>query len=294
MMNDNIKFMLEKKYKIVTSEDQKNALQEIIQEIILMGLSRSDFFKHAAFYGGTALRVLHGLDRFSEDLDFTALHQSFTGIKQYRKKIELALESYGFEFEFIEKPKRYNAPIDSAFIKGNTIVNLLKIGFLYNQHKDEKTKIKLEVDTQPALGFDLDTKLHTQPEPFYIHALDLPSLFAGKLHAILFRQQRINIKGRDWYDLSWYLSKGIKYNFSYLKNKIDQTLLNINYKPNDLNTITPVTIKKSLLNRLDKLHIDDAKKDVRRFIRNPSMLVIWSKEYFIELINHLENSKVKH
>ena len=289
-MNDNIKYMLEK-YKIVTSEDQKNALQEIIQEIILMGLSRSEFFKHAAFYGGTALRVLYGLDRFSEDLDFTALHQSFKGINLYRKKIEIALESYGFEFEFFEKLKRYNTPIDSAFIRGNTNVNLLKIGFLYSQHKDEKTKIKLEIDTQPASGFNLDTKLHTHPEPFYIETLDLPSLFAGKLHAILFRQRRINIKGRDWYDLSWYLSKGIKYNFSYIKSKIDQTLLTIDYRPEDLNIITPVTIKDALLNRLDKLHIDDAKKDIRRFIPKPSILDIWSKKYFIALIKHLDHSE---
>ena len=289
-MNDNIKYMLEK-YKIVTSEDQKNALQEIIQEIILMGLSRSEFFKHAAFYGGTALRVLYGLDRFSEDLDFTTLHQSFKGINLYRKKIEIALESYGFEFEFFEKLKRYNTPIDSAFIRGNTNVNLLKIGFLYNQHKDEKTKIKLEIDTQPASGFNLDTKLHTHPEPFYIETLDLPSLFAGKLHALLFRQRRINIKGRDWYDLSWYLSKGIKYNFSYIKSKIDQTLLTIDYRPEDLNIITPVTIKDALLNRLDKLHIDDAKKDIRRFIPKPSILDIWSKKYFIELIKHLDHSE---
>jgi len=289
-MNDNIKYMLEK-YKIVTSEDQKNALQEIIQEIILMGLSRSEFFKHAAFYGGTALRVLYGLDRFSEDLDFTALHQSFKGINLYRKKIEIALESYGFEFEFFEKLKRYNTPIDSAFIRGNTNVNLLKIGFLYSQHKDEKTKIKLEIDTQPASGFNLDTKLHTHPEPFYIETLDLPSLFAGKLHALLFRQRRINIKGRDWYDLSWYLSKGIKYNFSYIKSKIDQTLLTIDYRPEDLNIITPVTIKDALLNRLDKLHIDDAKKDIRRFIPKPSILDIWSKKYFIALIKHLDHSE---
>jgi len=283
-MNDNIKYMLEK-YKILTSEDQKNALQEIIQEIILMGLSRSEFFKNAAFYGGTALRVLYGLDRFSEDLDFTALnHYSFKGFNLYRKKIEITLESYGFEFEFIENSKKYNTPIESAFIKGNTSVNLLKIGFLYNQHKDEKIKIKLEIDTQPALDFNINSKLHTKPEPYYIEVLDLPSLLAGKLHAILFRQRKINIKGRDWYDFSWYISKGIKYNFSYLKNKINQTLLNNDFSTDDLIEITPVTIKNALLNRVNKLNINDAKKDIRRFIRKPSILDIWSKKYFEDLI----------
>lgn len=279
--------MLEK-YSIITSEDQKNALQEIIQEIVLMGLSRSNFFKQAAFYGGTALRVLYGLDRFSEDLDFTALDNSFKGIKSYKNAIQIALESYGFEFEFVEKVKKIKNPINSAFIKGNTSVNLLNIGVQYNQHKDEKTKIKIEIDTQPATGFHLDTILHINPEPFYLETLDLPSLFSGKLHAILFRQRQINIKGRDWYDLKWYLSRGVKYNFEYLKNKIAQTILYLNKKPDDLSVITPKTIQDALCNRLEQLHIDDAKKDIRRFIRTPSALDIWSKKYFFDLINCLQ------
>jgi len=288
-MNDNIKYMLQK-YSMITSEDQKNALQEIIQEIVLMGLSRSSFFKQAAFYGGTALRVLYGLDRFSEDLDFTALNTTFKGFKHYKNNIAEALESYGFEFEFVEKIKKMPVPIESAFIKGNTSTNLLNIGILYSRHKDEKTKIKLEIDTQPASGFHMDTILHTQPEPFYLETLDLPSLFSGKLHAILFRQRQINIKGRDWYDLSWFLTKGIKYNFEYLKNKIMQTTIHLNSAPDDLSVISPTTVQEALHNRLKKMHIDDAKKDIGRFIRVPSALDIWSKNYFIDVINRLQHT----
>jgi predicted nucleotidyltransferase component of viral defense system len=287
-MNDSIKYILQK-YSIITSEDQKNALQEIIQEIVLMGLSRSDFFKQAAFYGGTALRVLYGLDRFSEDLDFTALNKAFKGFKHYKKNIEEILESYGFEFEFIEKIKKLQGPVESAFIKGNTSINLLNIGILYSRHKDEKTKIKLEIDTQPASGFHVDTVLHTQPEPFYLETLDLPSLFSGKLHAILFRQRQINIKGRDWYDLSWFLSKGIQYNFEYLKNKIAQSFNHLDNAPDDLRIISPTTIQEALRNRLEQMHIDDAKKDIGRFIRVPSTLNIWSKNYFIDVINRLQD-----
>jgi predicted nucleotidyltransferase component of viral defense system len=286
-MKDTIKYMLQK-YSITTSEDQKNALQEIIQEIVLMGFSRSNFFKQAAFYGGTALRILYGLDRFSEDLDFTA-RNTFKGFKHYKNYIAEALESYGFEFEFIEKIKKLQGPVESAFIKGNTSINLLNIGILYSRHKDEKTKIKLEIDTQPASGFHVDTVLHTQPEPFYLETLDLPSLFSGKLHAILFRQRQINIKGRDWYDLSWFLSKGIKYNFEYLKNKIAQSFNHLDNAPDDLRIISPTTIQEALRNRLEQMHIDDAKKDIGRFIRVPSTLNIWSKNYFIDVINRLQD-----
>jgi len=180
-------------------------------------------------------------------------------------------------------------PIESAFIKGNTSINLLNIGFLYSRHKDEKTKIKLEIDTQPASGFHVDTILHTHPEPFYLKTLDLPSLFSGKLHAILFRQRQINIKGRDWYDLSWFLTKGIKYNFEYLKNKIAQTTIHLNIAPDDLSVVSSTTIQEALRNRLEKIHIDDAKKDIGRFIREPSALDIWSKRYFMDVINRLKD-----
>ena len=283
-MHDNIKYMLDQ-YKIDTIEQQENALIEIVQEIVLLGLSRDDFFKNAAFYGGTALRILYKLNRFSEDLDFTGLHEKCKSFEVYKKSIEMTLAAYGFSFEFIKKQKNFDSPIESAFLKGNTSINFLQIGIMYNQHKDSNIKIKLEIDRTPALGFIHEAKLHTQPEPFYIQSLDLPSLLSGKLHAILFRERRLNIKGRDWYDLSWYLSKKVHYNFDYLCQKIKQTMKELKDHPKDLENISELNIKQAILSQIEKLDLVAAKKDVIRFLRNPSDLDIWSHKYFTELVS---------
>jgi predicted nucleotidyltransferase component of viral defense system len=282
-MHDNIKYMLDK-YNLKTVEAQQNALQEIIQEIVLLGLARGDFFKEAAFYGGTALRIFYGLDRFSEDLDFTALDKKFSGFRKYQKNVEMMLSAYGFEFTFLQKEKHFKYSIDSAFLKGNTSVNLLKIGVKFNQHKDFLIKIKLEIDTSPALGFDTEAKLQSEPEPHYIKALNLESLMAGKLQAILFRERKINVKGRDWYDLAWYLNKKIPYNYKYLSKKIQQSLKENPDTPANLKPISPENIQLAILKRLDTLDLPATKKDVIRFVKNPASLDIWSRKYFLELI----------
>jgi len=272
------------KYNPRTIEEQQNALQEIIQEVVLLGLARGDFFKEAAFYGGTALRIFYGLDRFSEDLDFTALDKKFPGFKKYQKNVEMMLSAYGFEFIFTQKEKNFKTNIDSAFIKGNTSVNLLKIGVKFNQHKDAVIKIKLEIDIAPALGFETEAKLQNQPEPYYIQSLNLQSLMAGKLHAILFRERKINVKGRDWYDLAWYLNKKISYNYKYLSKKIRQSLKENPDTSSLFKSISPENIQLAILKRLDTLDIPTTKKDVIRFVKNPASLDIWSHKYFQELV----------
>lgn len=282
--------MLER-YNLKTIEEQQNALQEIIQEIVLLGLARGDFFKEAAFYGGTALRIFYGLDRFSEDLDFTALDKKFPGFKKYQKNLEMMLSAYGFEFTFMQKEKHFKSNIDSAFLKGNTSVNLLKIGVRFKQHKDSVIKIKLEIDTSPALGFDTEAKLQNEPEPHYIKALNIESLMAGKLHAILFRERKINVKGRDWYDLAWYLNKKISYNYKYLSKKIQQSFKENPDPPTHLKSISPENIQLAILKRLDTLDLPATKKDVIRFVKNPASLNIWSHKYFQELIT--KNLKAK-
>ena len=179
--------------------------------------------------------------------------------------------------------------IESAFIKGNTAANFITIGITYRQHHDEKIKIKLEVDTLPALGFHCEAKLQTVPTPYYVNTLDLPSLFAGKLHAILFRQRQDNIKGRDWYDLAWYLRRPVPYNLKYLTNKISQTL--DEEKLPLANTIAPVnesTIKQALFEKVKALDIERAKLDVGRFLKDPRVLDVWSHEFFRTMLERLQ------
>jgi len=287
-MHENIRTMLER-YSMTDVNGQKNALHEIVQEIVMLGLSRGQFFRSAAFYGGTALRMFYGLDRFSEDLDFTLLSTKPFSLEDYRADIESTLASYGFAFSYKTKLKAQKSVIESAFIKGNTAANFITIGITYRQHQDEKIKIKLEVDTNPALGFHCEAKLQTVPTPYYVNTLDLPSLFAGKLHAILFRQRQDNIKGRDWYDLTWYLRRPVPYNLQYLSNKIRQTLDEERLPfANNAALINESTIKQALLEKVETLDIESAKRDVGRFLKDPRDLDVWSYEFFRAMLERLQ------
>ncbi len=177
-------------YSPRTADDHISALKEIIQEIALLGLYREGFFKIAAFYGGTALRIFHRLDRFSEDLDFSLITKdSRFDISPFTEAVRSELGSFGLEMSVEEKTKRSDSAIKSAFIKGGTQVHLLKITSLKppvsGVHPGELIKIKLEVDTDPPPGAEYDIKYHLVPIPFSVRVFDLPSLFAGKVHALL-------------------------------------------------------------------------------------------------------------
>ena len=212
------------RYELLTVHDHENALKEIIQEIVLLGLWRSKFYEKAAFYGGSALRILHKLDRFSEELDFSLIQPGNTfDIKKYLGAVKSELELWGFEVSAEEKNKKNESAIDSAFIKANTLIHLLKINSNLKTHKNAVMKIKLEIDQEPATGFTSDLKYHLRPIPFTIKTMTLPSLFAGKMHALLCRTVRTNIKGRDWYDLIWFVKNKIPCELHCLKNKMVQT-----------------------------------------------------------------------
>lgn len=217
-MTINIKSMLEQ-YNIPNITSQTK-IREVLQHAALLGLERVGFFEKAAFYGGTALRILYGLDRFSEDLDFTLLQPNpdfdFT---PFLAGIKRELAAFGFNLEIRTKEKRERSTVVSAFMKANTIQLYLTIGEEIKKiHPDEKIHIKLEVDIDPPSSFRVENRLIFNPTSFYVLTLHSSELFAGKMHAVLYRGWKNRVKGRDWFDLLWYLQRKIPLNLRFLES----------------------------------------------------------------------------
>jgi len=278
-MHSAIESMLEK-YEPINIEDHKNALKEIVQEIALLGLFRSGFFNKAAFYGGTALRIFYGLDRFSEDLDFSLLiPEKDFNLSKYTKYIQNELGAYGFEMTVEQKTKSLDTPIKSAFIKGETKIHLLKINSIKNPvkgvHADEQIKIKLEVDTDPPEGAEYEVKYQLNPVPYSVRIFSQSSLFAGKLHAILCRSWKNRVKGRDYYDYLWFLSKNIEVNLEHLSNRMKQT---DHLKKDEI--LTEYKLFQLLSDRFQEVDFEQIKRDVLPFIKNPDVLELWSDDFF--------------
>ena len=275
-------------YPIKNTDDATNALREIMQEITLAGLERSGFFEHAAFYGDTALRIFYGLNRFSEDLEFSLLqpNNQFEFDKHF-KAILQEFDALGMKVNIKQKLKTNTSNIDSAFLKTNTtwqeiilIETLLQTGLGQQAH----LKIKFEVDTQPPLGFNTEEKLLLKPFSFYVKCFTAPNLFAGKMHALLFRKWKNIVKGRDWFDLEWYIKKNIPINLNHFAHRA--------FESGDclLPTITKDALTDLLLHKIGSVDFNKVKADIIRFIPNSTVLNIWSANYFKILITHLKVS----
>ncbi|HLB41370.1 MAG TPA: nucleotidyl transferase AbiEii/AbiGii toxin family protein [Gammaproteobacteria bacterium] len=286
-MKNSIEPML-KKYQCRTETDYINALKEIFQEIALLGLWRSKFFEQAAFYGGTALRILYGLDRFSEDMDFSLLHtdKNFR-LYKYNTAIAAEFNAFGFDVEVISKNKNLETTIESAFIKANTIKQLLAIGVPKNIttyiHHMNTIKIKMEIDIDPPKKFSTEVKKLLFPIPFSVLVYDQPDLFAGKLHAILCRQWQNRIKGRDWYDYVWYISRNIPVHLAHLRARLIQS----NHW-NKSKKLTEKKLKHLLCEKINAIDFKLAKKDVVDFLRDKSTIDIWSRDFFVDLTQTLK------
>ncbi|MBR1922869.1 MAG: nucleotidyl transferase AbiEii/AbiGii toxin family protein [Paludibacteraceae bacterium] len=259
-------------YPQQTEKLQHNARIEVAQQIVVAGLARSDFFSKAAFYGGTCLRIFHNLHRFSEDMDFSLLQTDETfAWETYFPYIEREFEALGRIVTITKKDKRSFGKVESAFFKGNTeVVNL--------QFQTEKSlKVKIEVDTYPPLGFATEQRLLFQPYPFYTRCIVPSDLFAGKIHALLFRQWKSRVKGRDWYDFEWYIRHNVPLHFEHLQERVRQC--------NDLE-ITKEQFTDMLRDKITHTDISDVRADVEPFlIGNPHDLDIWSNEYFLQIAN---------
>lgn len=276
--------MLEQ-YQTKTLTEKKNAIKEVVQEIALCGLSRADFFKHVAFYGGTALRIFYGLDRFSEDLDFSLISPNPDfDLKPYFKGLETELASVGLKFSIEEKIKSVDSDIKSAFLKGNTKEHIVSIYGLQdiNINPSEIIKIKFEVDTNPPAFASFENKYRLLPSPYQVKLYDMPSLFAGKVHAVICRTWKNRVKGRDLYDYIFYLSHRSKINLPHLKARlVDSGVLK------DDDTFTIETLRTMLNERFEAIDYESAKQDVLPFITDANKLDLWSKEFFIDISKNL-------
>ena len=256
-------------YDLSTEQHKRNAIFEVNQQVILAGLYNGGFFDIAAFYGGTCLRIFHGLQRFSEDMDFSLLapNDKFDFTKYFQPIIdEFAI--VGREVEIKKKDKKNFGKVESAFLKDNTYV--YDISF----QTDKSIKIKIEVDTQPPLNFRTEQKLLLQPHSFMTRCFTLSDLFAGKMHALVYRAWKNRVKGRDWYDFEWYVRNNIPLGFSHLAERA----LQFNNE-----VITRETFIKKLKDRFASANMNQVKSDVLPFIKNPKELDIWSNDYFIQL-----------
>jgi predicted nucleotidyltransferase component of viral defense system len=269
-------------YQCQTILDQENALKEIAQEIALMALSRAGFFRIAAFHSGTCLRILYGLSRFSEDLDFVLNNpdKNFDW-SHYTKSMSEEFSAYGYTLEVKSKATLEKA-VKSAFLKADSAGGILILK--ENRTNRPKIQIKLEIDSNPPSGSTNELKYLDFPLPFSVNTQDLPSLFAGKSHALLCRQY---IKGRDWYDFLWYVSKKTPINFTLLSNALEQTGP---WQKKHIH-VTPEWYLKELTIKIKHIDWDAAKKDVARFLkpRELATLNIWSEEFFLSRIEKLSD-----
>lgn len=273
-------------YNPKNKQDVYDALREIMQEIALAGLQRAGFFEKAAFYGGTALRIFYDLDRFSEDLDFSLLEpdEKFS-LEPYFEAVVKEFEALGISVSIQEKKKSTTSNVESAFLKSGTVwkelvledvVPQMGVGVLPN------VKIKIEVDRKPPLGFETEEKLLLRPFSFYVKCFKMPSLFAGKMHALLFRKWIKRVKGRDWYDLEWYIKKGIPLDLDHFLLRAQDTG---DWKDE---TINGAQVIQLLEEKIKLVNFASVKEDVIRFIPDSSVLDLWGKQYFLDLIKNLK------
>lgn len=261
-------------YGATTEQERRNAIFEVNQQVILAGLYNGGFFDVAAFYGGTCLRIFHGLQRFSEDMDFSLLTpvDKFDFTKYFQPIIdEFAI--VGREVEIKKKDKKSFGKVESAFLKDNT--DVYDVSF----QTDKSIKIKIEVDTQPPLNFRTEQKLLLQPHSFMTRCFTLPDLFAGKMHALVYRGWKNRVKGRDWYDFEWYVRHNVPLDFAHLAERVRQF---------NNEEIGQEELMAQLKDRLTSANINQVKSDVLPFVRNPKELDIWSNDYFVHLADMMK------
>lgn len=264
-------------YETGSDNDRLNAVHEVMQQVALGGLYNGGFFNKAAFYGGTCLRIFHGLDRFSEDMDFSLLaaDPAFR-LDPYFDAITAEFAALGQSIDITTKEKTAQSTIQSAFLKSDTAQYDIHLG------RDRKIKIKIEVDTTPPLGFSTEQKLLLQPFSFYTNCFTLPDLYAGKMHALIYRSWKNRVKGRDWYDFEWYVRKNVTMDFKHFCERAYQ------FGSEAQGSLTPDRFRAILKDRIRKADIRQVKEDVAPFIKAPGRLHIWSTEYFLQLADMMK------
>lgn len=263
-----------------TAQQEQNLLREILQEIALSALARAGFFRQGAFHGGTCLRILHGVRRFSEDLDFILkeVRADFEW-SRYERVLVDEFGLYGVELEVQDRASQ--AAIQALWLKDQSLGKILDLK--HPLRSDQKITVKLEVDCNPPAGSTFETGYVNFPVPFSLLAQDLESGFASKLHALLCRDY---VKGRDWYDLTWYVGRRIHPRLNLLENAIDQ------HGPwaAQKQKLDIAWLLAELGNKIDTVDFRRARKDVERFLDEPELrgLEVWGRDFFRTQIKKLE------
>lgn len=271
-------------YSPQSENELLNALKEIFQEVVLLGLYRGNFFEKAVFYGGTALRILYGLERFSEDLDFSLREKNINfSLEDYFPFVIDEFEALGIKIALIQKEKRRYSNIKSAFLKNDTSIHVLDIqaNGLQSIPENKKIKIKLEIDTNPPLKFQSETKTLLMPMTFNVQTMTLPSLFAGKMHALLYRTWKNRVKGRDWFDFEWYVKNEVSLDLVHLHQRM------LDSKNFNKETLTKGKFLELLRIKIDTLNINQAINEVKPFVKDWRVFEFWTKEYFHFLANKI-------
>ncbi len=272
-------------YNCQSVQEEENAVREIAQEIILGGLSRSGFFKEAAFQGGTCLRILYNLERFSEDLDFILIKPNKTiSLDDFLETVCLELKSYDLKFTFSDR-KDIEKTVRQQILKEDSLVKLLTFNHLRPGRDTRSIKIKIEIDTNPPEHSNFETKYHDYPFAYEVTAQNLPTLFASKSHALLCREY---VKGRDWYDFVWYVSRKISLNYQHLSAAINQLG---SWKGKSVK-VDKGWYLKEMENRIRKIDVEEVKNDVKRFIKPKDLpsIEIWSTKFFLDRLDKLSSS----
>ena len=262
------------RYEIKTNDDYTNALHEVMQQITLAGLYRGGFFEHAAFYCGTCLRIFHQLDRFSEDIDFSLMQRNKEFmLEDYFQPIINEFTALGRDVIINKKEKKNESNVESAFLKDDTAVYNLQF------RTERSVKIKIELDINPPLGFSTEPKLLILPFSFMTRCYTLPSLYAGKMHALLFRKWNNRVKGRDWYDFEWYVKNAVKLDFTHFCERYCQ------FESNNQDQMSQESFKILLKEKIATTNIEMVKADVKPFLKDTESIEVWSTEYFSQLVD---------
>lgn len=277
-----------RRYHTRNNNERENAIKEIMQEIALAGLSRAKFFENAAFYGGSCLRIFHGLNRFSEDLDFALLNRNMDfNLNNFLPMLKKEFQSYGIDVNVEFKVKNLDRAVQSAFLKGNTLMLLMSFSPESSDAKgiicDQKIKIKIEIDTENPPGGQTEFRYRMLPAPYEIQIFDEPTLFSGKIHAVLCRDYRHRVKGRDYYDYLFYVGKGTAINLVYLSNKLKDS-----GKIGSDVELTSEMVKQMLRERFLSTDYELAKRDVMNFVPDQDSLSLWKSSLFLSTLDLLK------
>lgn len=265
----------------------KQAFKDLMQKICLLGLWRASFFEHASFYGGTALSLVHNLERWSEDLDFSlnTPNPNFD-FEPYLNSVQKELVAWGISAE-VSLTDKENSAISSAYVKCNTLECFRAIGVasdkLTKLHRDEISSVKLEVDTMPPCSFDSESAFILEPIPFSVKVMEISDLYAGKMHAILARSWQNRVKGRDWFDLIWFVRNNVVLKLSHLQARLKHS-----GHLEEETELDEALFKELFEQRVRTVNFELAKNDVLPFIRDKKALDAWSETFFLSFRDRIK------